>query len=572
MASSRKKRGADAKRAGARVDGGASGVGSDGGAPDGDESAEPSTTSSTATSLHAGDATSALTPRRRWLHVALAALGGWMQCLGFAGFSWWPFAFVCFLPMFYVLDQERDASTKRVLALGLVHGFVGYTGGYYWLVEMLSVFSGFPKPLCWLMASLFFFYQGLQQMLIYGLYRRARDRGVGVTAAAVPALLTLELLFPTLFPSFLATGLHDLTTFIQIADLGGPMLVSAVVMAFNGALYEVLVAVKQKRPLPRLAPAIALAAIALTLGYGAYRVSEVDARAATAERLGVGVVQVNMGIFSKRDDPHEGHRRHLQQSARLEREHPEMDLLVWPESAYTYFLQDGVENVRSRVLGPLQTPLLFGGLRRREGPDRSYAYNTAYLIDGEGDVLGTYDKTYLLMFGEYLPFGETFPILYDWSPNSGRFTPGTHVRPLTLPTEGGEARLSALVCYEDVLPGFTRQAVREGDPHLLVNITNDAWFGDTHEPWIHLALAKFRAVEHHRALVRSTNSGVSAMVDPVGRVLGEVGVFERGELYEELPLLQGTTLYAHVGDWPGMAALLLILWMAFVRKRVGASA
>jgi apolipoprotein N-acyltransferase len=129
-----------------------------------------------------------------------------------------------------------------------------------------------------------------------------------------------------------------------------------------------------------------------------------------------------------------------------------------------------------------------------------------------------------------------------------------------------------LVCYEDVLPGFTRQAVREGDPHLLVNVTNDAWFGDTHEPWIHLALAKFRAVEHHRALVRSTNSGVSAMVDPVGRVLGEVGVFERGELYEELPLLQGTTLYAHVGDWPGMAALLLILWMAFVRKRVGASA
>lgn len=523
------------------------------------------------------DAPHVLSRGKRRFHLALAALGGAMQCLGFAGFSWWPFAFVCFLPMFYVLEEERDASTQRVLALGLVHGFVGYTGGYYWLVEMLSAFSGFPKPLCWLMGSLFFFYQGLQQMLIYWLYRRARDRGIGVTAAAVPALLALELMFPTLFPSFLATGLHDLTTFIQIADLGGPMLVSAVVMAFNGALYEVLVAWKrrsgdspsgnEKQPLPRLTPAIALASIALTLGYGAYRVSEVDARAAVAERLGVGVVQVNMGIFSKRDDPHEGHRRHLEQSARLQREHPEMDLLVWPESAYTYFLQDGVRNVRSRVLGPLETPLLFGGLRRREGSDRSYAYNTAYLIDRDGEVLGTYDKTYLLMFGEYLPFGETFPILYDWSPNSGRFTPGTHVRPLTLPIENGEVRLSALVCYEDVLPGFTRQAVREGDPHLLVNITNDAWFGDTHEPWIHLALAKFRAVEHHRALVRSTNSGVSALVDPVGRVLGEVGVFERGELFDELPLLQGTTVYAHVGDWPGFAALALILWMAFVRRR-----
>ncbi|MCB9623544.1 MAG: apolipoprotein N-acyltransferase [Sandaracinus sp.] len=514
------------------------------------------------------DDTTELSRRTRWGHVGLVALGGWMQCLGFAGFSWWPFAFVCFLPMFWVLEREPNASTKRVLALGLMHGFVGYSGGYYWLVEMLSAFSGFAKPLCWAMASLFFFYQGLQQMLIYWLYRRARQRGMGVTAAAVPALLALELVFPTLFPSYLATGLHDLTYFIQTADLGGPMMVSAVVMACNGALYELLSAWRQKRPLPRRPPALALAGVVLTLGYGFYRVSEVDARAEAAQHLDVGVVQVNMGIFSKRDDPHEGHRRHLQQSARLEREHPELDLLVWPESAYTYFLQDGIENVRTRVLGPVQTPLLFGGLRRREGADRMYAYNTAYLTDGDGNVLGTYDKTYLLMFGEYLPFGETFPILYDWSPNSGRFTPGTHVRPLVLPLEdGGEARLSALVCYEDVLPGFTRQAVREGDPHLLVNVTNDAWFGDTHEPWIHLALAKFRAVEHHRALVRSTNSGVSAMVDPAGRVLGEIGVFERGELAASLPLLEGRTLYAHVGDWPGWGGLLLILWMAFVRRR-----
>ncbi len=491
-----------------------------------------------------------------------------MQCLGFAGFSWWPLAFVCFLPMFYVLDREPDASTKRVLALGLVHGFVCYAGGYYWLVEMLSVFSGFPGPVCWLMASLFFLYQGLQQMVVYWLYRRARRRGAGVTAAAVPALVALELVFPTLFPSFLATGLHELTYFIQVADLGGPMLVSAVVMACDGALYEVGVALARQQSVPRRAPMIALAGVVLTLVYGAYRVAEVDARAESARHLDVGVVQVNMGIFSKRDDPHEGHRRHLQQSTRLEEAHPELDLLVWPESAYTYFLRDGIENVGSRVLGPVSTPLLFGGLRRREGPDRSYAYNTAYLTDGDGNVLGTYDKTYLLMFGEYLPFGETFPILYDWSPHSGRFTPGTQVRPLVLPlADGGEARLSPLVCYEDVLPGFTRQAVREGSPHLLVNITNDAWFGDTHEPWIHLALAKFRAVEHHRALVRSTNSGVSAMVDPVGRQLGEVGVFERGELVASLPLLQGQTVYARVGDWPGFAALLLVLFMAFVRRR-----
>lgn len=506
-----------------------------------------------------------LSPRRRWAHVGLAALGGLMQCLGFAGFSWWPFALVCFLPMFYVLDAEPKASNRRVLGLGFIHGFVGYTGGYYWLVEMLEVFSGFPRWACWAMASVFFAYHGAQQMLIYWLYRRARRHGFRVTTAAVPALLTMELLHPVLFPSYLATGFHDVTTFIQTADLGGPMLISAVVMAVNGALYELARAAWRRERLPRLVPAIAAAGVLATLGYGTWRISEVDARSAEARILSVGVVQVNMGIFSKREDPYEGHQRHVEQSQRLEAAH-DMDLLVWPESAYTFFLPDGMRDLR-RVLGPIRTPLLFGGLRRREGPDRTYAYNTAYLTSGEGEVLGLYDKTYLLMFGEYLPFGETFPVLYDWSPHSGRFTPGTHVRPLVLPTDEGDVRMSALVCYEDVIPRFTRQAVREGDPHLLVNITNDAWFGDTHEPWIHLALAKFRAVEHHRALVRSTNSGVSAFVDPVGRVTGQIGVFEQGEMVRSVPLLEGTTVYAHLGDWPGFAALVAMVWMSYGRRR-----
>ena len=280
------------------------------------------------------------------------------------------------------------------------------------------------------------------------------------------------------------------------------------------------------------------------------------------------MVQVNMGIFEKREEPFEGHRRHLRQSQLLERNHPDLDLLVWPESAYTFFIPEHMTNVKERVLGPVSTPTIFGGLTRRRGEDRMRAYNTAYLADGDGEVLGTYDKTYLLMFGEYLPFGETFPVLYEYSPNSGRFTPGDHVRPLTLPhPEHADIRMSTLVCYEDVLPRFTRSAVREGNPHLLVNVTNDSWFGDTQEPWVHLALAKFRAVEHHRALVRSTNSGVSAFVDPVGRVLDTIGVEEQGQSTAVLPLLEGWTPYQTVGDWPGFVGFGLALWFGFVGRR-----
>ncbi|MEM7607679.1 MAG: apolipoprotein N-acyltransferase, partial [Myxococcota bacterium] len=212
---------------------------------------------------------------------------------------------------------------------------------------------------------------------------------------------------------------------------------------------------------------------------------------------------------------------------------------------------------------PLEVPTLFGGLSRRRVQGEGRSYNTAFLTNARGEIVGTYDKTYLLAFGEYLPLGDVFPILYEWSPNTGRFTPGDHVRALA----HGSMRITTLVCYEDVLPAFTRRAVAENTPNLLVNITNDAWFGDTREPWIHLALAKFRAVEHHRALVRATNSGVSAFVDPVGRTLDTIAVGERDQLVAELPLLDENTVYTSLGDWPAYLGAPLIAFLAFRRRR-----
>ena len=189
-------------------------------------------------------------------------------------------------------------------------------------------------------------------------------------------------------------------------------------------------------------------------------------------------------------------------------------------------------------------------------------YNTVFLTDDHGMVQSTYDKTYLLMFGEYLPFGDAFPILYELSPNSGRFTSGTHVRPMTL----GGWRISTPVCYEDVLARFTRKMVREAKPHLLINLTNDAWFGDTQEPGIHLVLSQYRAIEHRRYMVRATNSGISAVVDPLGRVVAQTGVLTRENLRYDVRMLDVDTVYTRFGDWPGWLGLAAIVWM-LIRRR-----
>jgi apolipoprotein N-acyltransferase len=215
----------------------------------------------------------------------------------------------------------------------------------------------------------------------------------------------------------------------------------------------------------------------------------------------------------------------------------------------------------SRSLG---VPALFGSVLAREVSDaRKYAlFNSALLTNKRGSVVGRFDKQLLLAFGEYLPFGETFPVLYEWSPHTGHFQSGTSFKPLSL----DDHQIAVVICYEDVLPSFVNHEMREGEPELIANLTNDAWFGDTTEPWIHLALAKFRAVEQRKFFVRSTNSGVSAFVDPVGRVISHTKTFEQTSQRATLRWLKGKTLYTLWGDGPWWLASAGSIFFAFKRR------
>jgi apolipoprotein N-acyltransferase len=501
--------------------------------------------------------------RERGIAYGLATFAGVLTFLGFAGFDLWPLAFVAFVPLFVAIDRVRPFGGFAVLRLAVYFGFVADWGGYYWLVEMMKSFSGFSVPLCIFFASILILYTGGSFGLFGWLWARARDRGYNITIAAVCALLACEFVYPLLFPFFYGASFHMLPVLLQIADLGGALLLTALAISVNAAIYELVEARLRKATLPWKAPAATFAFVAFTLIYGVVRIDQIDARTAAAPKQTIAMVQANMGIFAKREDADEGDRRHRAQSAAIERElHP--DLIVWPESGFAHFLPRDVQNVsRSVFNGQVHTPVLFGGLSLEfDETGGSISYNTAYMTDGLGNVRGTYDKTYLLAFGEYIPFGDVFPSLYRISANSGHFTRGSHVRALPL----GEYRVSTLICYEDIIPSFVRRAVTEVNPHVLINITNDAWFGNTHEPWIHFALAKFRAVEHHRFLLRATNSGVSGVMDASGRVVTHSGVFTQENLHAEVAMLQGSTVYETLGDWPGWLSLVGILWMAFRRK------
>jgi len=199
---------------------------------------------------------------------------------------------------------------------------------------------------------------------------------------------------------------------------------------------------------------------------------------------------------------------------------------------------------KTALLRGFRTPTLFGAVTWEDGVVDNPHYNTAILVDAAGGVQGGIDKHHLLIFGEYIPFGDLFPILYEWLPQASHFSPGKTITTLT--HEGH--RLGVLICYEDILPRFTRRVVGKG-AEVLINVTNDAWFGRTSEPWLHLALAVFRTVENRRFLVRSTNTGVSAFVDANGRILQHTSLESMEAISERVPLLTMETLFTRTGDW-----------------------
>ncbi len=337
------------------------------------------------------------------------------------------------------------------------------------------------------------------------------------------------------------------------------------------AVYEMAASWLYKRPLHKPLAAGGIASFVLAGLYGFVRVHQVESAMASAETSKVGLVQGDLSLTGKREDPAEGLRTHLRLSHELKDKGA--DFVVWSESSVTFPVSEDMANsmMHDRVGMRIGLPSVFGGVivRRAQGAARDRWFNVALAADQNGNITSRYDKQFLLAFGEYLPFGETFPSLYDISPNSGAFSAGTSLEPLKLNLGGKDRKLGALICYEDILPSFANKLVNASKPDLLVNITNDAWFGDTAEPWQHLALAKLRAIEHRRDLVRTTNSGVSAVVDATGRMLSHTKTFEPATLLETIHWMKGSTLYEQIGDLPWWAATCAAFLLSFfARKKV----
>lgn len=500
--------------------------------------------------------------------LPLAALTAVLYFIAFPGvIDWWPTALVTWAPLFLAF---RGQTVKRATLIGLFSGFIMSWEGFWWLNEMLQNFSGFNIALCALFTTILCAFQAGRYALMGFLYARANQRGWPRALVMCAAFVAGEQLYPLLFPWYFANCVHNAPIFAQAADLGGPVLCGILLFGTSLALEEAIASRMEKRPIDRRIVFGGMAATAFSAAYGFVRIKQIDARAQAAEPLHIGYVQGNLGLMQNYTRPEEALARHLRMTRELQKKG--VELTIWSESSVTHSApsnnyQANYKAYLGRALSGM--PTIFGGIIFEANADRAHArlYNTALATNARGDIVGRYDKEFLLAFGEYLPFGETFPVLYDWSPNSGRFTPGTSLDPITVETESGKHDVSVLICYEDIIQSFTNRMVSHANPELLVNMTNDAWFGDTSEPWEHLALAQFRAIEHHRYFIRATNSGVSAIIDPVGRVMLHSKPFTQDRGDAIVHWMKSTTVYEIVGDLPVWLVTLAAVAAAFIRRK-----
>ena len=494
---------------------------------------------------------------------ALSAFGGVLMFVGWSGFGVWPIELVALVPFWAALALVAGRSWKCAFTVGWVYGTVAMGGGYHWMLGASLVFSGWAAILNFAFFAVCSIYLGLQYATQGALYWAIRERNWGVPVAALSTFIVAEWLFPKWFPVYMANALLPQPLLVQTADLGGPLLVSVLVGLVNLAAFEALRWWRGARTAPVTVFVGAVTIIGLSLLYGLARIAQLDVQAEAAPSLELGLVQANMSIPERRNDPRETLRRHLEQSRDLEAGGA-LDLLVWPELAYHPALARKLPFTAKELRSELESPLLFGSYSYADEAGRRKLYNSVFLLHEDGVVREVYDKTHLLVGGEYLPFGETFPAMYALSPNTGRLTAGPDADALLL----GPWRISTPICYEDILPGFVRRMVNEAKPHILINLTDDVWLGDAQAAWIHLRLAQFRAIEHRRYLVRATNSGVSAVIDPVGRIRAHTGVDTRENLRAIVHRMEEQTLYARLGDWPGWLSLLVVLSTLVRRRRL----
>lgn len=513
---------------------------------------------------------------RRWL---IAFVAGALSALAMAPFNAWPVLFLTFPVLVWLIDGAgvgRWGGVTVAAVTGWWFGFGYFLAGLYWigyafLVDAPTFGWLLPIAVIGLPAALAFF-TGFGVALARLLWTRGALRILALGAA----LTTAEWLrghvltgFPWNAFGYALTSPLALAQAVSLVGLWGLTFIAIVVFSTPATLTDDRAETRR----PWLPLALGVAVLAALGGYGAGRLARMPTRLVEGVHLRIMQPNLQQDVRFNYAAKQEVMNRYIALSDRVSGPQSQgmrdATHLIWPESSFPFFLTrepDAFAQITNLL--PQGAVLITGAIRLSDpdNPAQSGVYNSIYVIDHSGSIAAVYDKVHLVPFGEYLPLEhilERFG-LQELTKQRGGFLAGDRRRLITVP---GAPVALPLICYEiifpdDVLPPGKR-------PGWMVNVTNDGWFGISTGPYQHFQQARVQAIAVGLPLVRAANTGISAVVDPVGRIinslpLGREGVFDSG-----LPRPISPPLYARLGDTP-VVVVVAIAFIVAVRRRLRA--
>ncbi|MGE0605991.1 MAG: apolipoprotein N-acyltransferase [Pirellulales bacterium] len=537
----------------------------------------------------------------RWQSTwSLSMLGSLLMFVALPPLAWWPLAWVAPVPWLLLILRPRLPGRRPYLVLW-VAGFAFWLSALHWLR-----LPHWATGIGWVALS---FYLAFYLPLFVWLARVAvHQLGTSLLLAAPIIWTALELLKAHFLTGFTMGSLghtqYRWPEIIQISALAGGYTVSCLIVLVAACLAKTIYRDEAARawwPL-LIAPLAMLAA----WGYGHFALSQ---QAASAEQpsLRVALIQgsydTQFDLPPERNPQREVHELYGRLTRAALRDEPDIDLVVWPETMFGYTqglldesqaagadvaevkrlrercrqTQEGLAEVHRQLnLGRRQPWNWIVGVdtwqhRYIGGEMLIERYNSAQLVDAAGAIQQRYDKMHPVVFGEYVPWGKTFPWLYHLTPMAGGIENGAGPKSFAV----GPLRFSPNICYETVIPHLIRRQVvelrrRGEEPDVLVNLTNDGWFWGSSELDLHLACGVFRAVECRKPLVIAANTGFSAHIDGNGRILQQGPRHAEGHLIAQVQRDGRDSLYLRIGDWPAGICLLLTAGVAVfgIRSRM----
>lgn len=505
-----------------------------------------------------------------FLSLGLTTVAGGLYALcypSFMGNGWLPLLFIA-LP-FFLWRLEVAPNVKSTLLHILAYNLGLNLVGYYWIPHTLREFGQLPYIVSVLLGLLFSLI--LQpHWWLYVLWKKYRppfqwysEQGILVTAFV---MTILERYFPQQFPSFAGSPWLNMSPYLGLAPVLG-------VAGFSFITYWVSLETYTQLALKKFRPQVWIALVIFIIVNAAMPLKDKY----SDKILPVRIVQANIGNFlkvqSEKGDRNsfESIQDNYENLSKAQNEFSPK-LIVWPETAYPntfYGYQTNLDETFKRIMIETGSEMLIGGYDQDPGKSPFDLYETIFnssILLTEGKFKTAYHKNILIPFGETLPFGPLNRQIVSIVPAVSLFARG-HGTPEMVTKDG--FRFVTPICYEVLESNYMRSLLNQyGNNHLIINHTNDSWYGDTAEPHQHLFLAKWRALEFKMPIVRSTNTGISSVIYPDGTESKRLGVGEQGLLDVNVAVGSGeATIYQSFGVYPLVALFLLIFGITFIRER-----